>query len=121
MIKISVDEAYAWDMLAVLHIKSELSSDEKNLTNFLEFLDNMTSELGIGLCNTILASEEYKCLKHANHTVFNLIELICKERGGLVYTDALTVHDANMQRFTAKKALQQKFFNTNLTEQKTIL
>ena len=53
MIKISVDEAAAFDMLAILAIKSEKNSDINMYTNFVE---ELYDALGTKKVNDILCS-----------------------------------------------------------------
>ena len=119
MISIKVDEAYAFDMLAILQIKSTKSA--QSLEDYEEFLEQINNDLGCWTANLVLQSEEYKTLLEANQKVFDLIDEVvsdtCHPSDRL---DALTIHNANMKRFYAKKALQEKFFEHNLTELKTV-
>jgi len=113
MIKISIDEAAAFDMLAILAIKADKTKD---INAYSKFVDELYSCLGVIKVNDILCSTEYEDLVVANQNVFNLIDGI--DAG--YNQDALTVHTANMERFYAKKKLQKKFFNNTLTEMKTV-
>ncbi len=121
MISIKVDEAYAFDMLAILQIKSTKSA--QSLEDYEEFLEQINNDLGCWTANLVLQSEEYKTLLEANQKVFDLIEQVVKEQELAIPDDwvtAFTVHNANMERFYAKKALQKRFFKNNLTEHKTV-
>lgn len=121
MIKISVDEAYAFDMLSILQIKAGKS--DKDLYNYAGFLRDIYKELPKNVVNAVLASNEYTVMIEANQAVFDLVERVVTEQAYAVPEDwvaALTVHNANMKRFYAKKALQEKFFEENLTELKTV-
>jgi hypothetical protein len=121
MISIRVDEAYAFDMLAILQIKSTKSA--QSLEDYEEFLEQINNDLGCWTANLVLQSEEYKTLLEANQKVFDLIERVVKEQEFAIPDDwvtAFTVHNANMERFYAKKALQKRFFKNNLTEHKTV-
>jgi hypothetical protein len=113
MLKIEVDEAYAFDMLAVLEIKCCRSGTDA--MNFAQFLDVIEQQLGVEPTRRIIHSAEYNQLVNANRVVFDMIEQICAGQK----LDALAVHEANMGRFVGKKALQAKFFGVELTERKT--
>jgi hypothetical protein len=121
MIKISVDEAYAFDMLSILQIKAGKS--DFDLNNYTIFLYGIYEELPKNIVNAVLISKEYTAMVEANQAVFDLIERVVTEQEYAIPDDwvtALTVHNANMKRFYAKKALQEKFFEENLTELKTV-
>lgn len=112
MINLSVDEAYAFDYLAILEIKKDLNPSTQNswllCTNFLK------DQLG-DLLETIILSSEYQNLLSINQDVFNAVD---SARYGQI--SAKEVDNKNMQRYYAKKALQEKFFPTKLlTEYKT--
>lgn len=112
MIKVLVDEGHALDMLAILQIKIKSIQDFYVFSDHLQLLKN---QLGNKIYE-IRGSEEYRKLISVNQKVFDLIEEVCSGTP----IDALVVHRANMERFEAKKALQQKFFNSELTEKKTV-
>lgn len=113
MLKIEVDEAYAFDMLAVLEIKCCRSGEDAK--NYAHFLDNIEEQIGVEKTRLILQSPEYHMLVDANRVVFDMIEQICAGHR----LDALLVHEANMGRFSGKKALQSAFFGGELAERKT--
>ena len=120
MINISVDEAYAFDMLAILQIKS--SKSEEDYVNYVDFLTHIVGQLG-EVAQVILLSDEYGMMLKANQNVFNLIDEVVSEPDFIYACDrinAITVHRANMKRFHAKKALQEKFFGNDLMERKTV-
>lgn len=117
MISIKVDEAFAFDMLAILQIKS--SKSEEDTINFIEFSQQLVDELGLDVCNIIFTSPEYLEMIDVNQRVFNLIDMIASGADERKFS-AKYVHDANMKRFIAKKSLQEEFFSNNLTERKTI-
>jgi hypothetical protein len=121
MIMIEVDEACAFDMLSILQIKS--SKSDADLNNYTIFLTGIYDELPSNVVNAVLKSKEYTVMVDANQKVFNLIEQVVKEQEFAIPDDwvtAITVHNANMKRYYAKKALQEKFFEENLTELKTV-
>lgn len=113
MLKIEVDEAYAFDMLAILELK--LPRSGADAANYVAFLACIESQVGVEKTREILHSQEYAKLLGANGTVFNMIERI----GAGQQLDALEVHRANMERFHGKKALQEAFFGGSLAERKT--
>lgn len=105
MITILVDEAYAFDYLAILIVKkSPIRS------TISEHISNQLSDK----FNEIILSKEFADMIKANQTVFD-----CVERARYGDISAKELDTANMQRHYAKIALQNKFFNTNLTESKT--
>ena len=114
MIKISVDEATAFDMLAILLLKSGRS--DKGMEKYENFGLEIQTELGKDKAMEVFHSEENKNLILANKTVFALIERITHGEN----IDALYVHNANMTRFYAKQELQKRFFKSELTELKTV-
>ena len=115
MISVYVDEAAAFDMLAILHLKKDKAN---GFANYEDFYDDLVDVLGIVQVEEILESAEYNNLLLANNYVFNLIDEIVNHDEYSM--SAITVHEANMKRFYAKKALQSRFFGDELTEQKTI-
>jgi len=116
MIQVYVDEAAAFDMLAIMALKKDKANGN---ANYEDFKDDLIDVLGIVQLDDILDSEEYSSLIMANKAVFELIDRVVDDVGYTI--PALTVHNANMSRFYAKKALQEKFFGPNtLTEQKTV-
>ena len=113
MIQIYVDEAAAFDMLAIMQIKKDKANGN---SNYEDFYDDLVDVLGSEV-DIILHSQEYRDLLEVNKQVFELIDQVVKDE---YIISALIVHDANMKRFYAKKALQEKFFGVELTEKKTV-
>lgn len=114
MISVWVDEAYCFDMLSILELK--MGNSDQDMLNYTQFLQNMVDQLGADLTRDIILSDEYRYLLGANQRVFDLIEQI------MLGSDmsALTVHEANMERFVGKQKLQQAHFNRALLERKTV-
>jgi hypothetical protein len=106
MIKISIDEAAAFDMLAILELKKA--------SNYAKFAQEIIDEIGLNLYNIILKSDIYQQLVLANLEVFNYVDKMNANEE----LSALMVHRANMFRYTAKKELQRQFFGTHLVERK---
>ena len=116
MIKVSLDEAYVFDMLAILDVKKQLFSDEKlnSVLNAREIIvDEICSQIGTDKFDEIISSDEYLNLIQANNLVFNLVDQT-KLEGGL----AKKVDDANYNRYLKKQKLQNKFFTTKMKEVK---
>lgn len=114
MIKINVDEGYAFDYLSILQVKNQLypSQDKKDaFDNCREFLFNQLENF-----NEIFSSEEYNNLLKINEITFHLVDKVRNNEP----VPAKDVDDANMERFYCKKRLQEKFFDTNLVETKIV-
>lgn len=116
MIKVSLDEAYVFDMLAILDVKKQLFSSEK-LDSVMSaraiMVDEICNQIGDDKFHEIISSEEYSNLINANNLVFNLVDQT-KTEGGL----AKQVDDANYNRYLKKQNLQNKFFTTKMKEVK---
>lgn len=116
MIKISVDEAYVFDMLAVFDVKLKKLDGEKLATTiekFSDMIEEVIDQIGQDKFNEIYNSVEYKKMIQANQRVFELIDESKNDNGLAKITD-----DANFDRHIAKMALQKKYFGGNLTEVK---
>jgi len=112
MINLSVDEAYAFDYLSILHVKKELNS---KLTNNWQYcFSSIENQVGKDLINIIINSNEYSNMIKANQITFDAVE---KARYGSI--TAKEVDEANMLRYKRKLELQAKFFNNELSESKT--
>ena len=113
MIKVSLDEASTFDILTILLIKTKKSPDLQHTKNYLNFVADIKDEIGLEKLYSVMSSVEFENLRAANLAVFDGVAL-CKENRILASTlDALNYH-----RFTCKQNLQQKHFDTNLSEQK---
>lgn len=106
MLNITVDEAYAFDYLAIQIVKN---SEMQYLIS-----SNLQEQLPETLYNDIINSDEFKGMIKANQLVFD-----CVERARYGSISAKELDTANMQRHYAKIQLQTKFFNKDLTEKKT--
>lgn len=111
MIKLTVDEAYAFDYYSILDIKYSngyITSDILNTTR-----GDLEQSLNFELVSQILASQEYKELVDANQLTFDAVDQAKEDKVPASYVDK-----CNYQRMLAKKALQSKFFGTDLSEKK---
>lgn len=105
MISLLVDEAYAFDYLAILIVKK--SPLQTTISNHIS--NQLPSKF-----NEIILSQEFANMVEINRKLYDYVELA---RYGEI--SAKELDTANMQRHYAKISLQNKFFNTNLTESKT--
>jgi hypothetical protein len=113
MIKISVDEGYAFDFLSILTIKKDKTTNRQAGVYAFDTALSIIEQLGVTRYSEIIASREYKNLNKANELVFDLINKI---RDGDDSISANQVDTANNLRFECKKDLQKRFFNTETKE-----
>lgn len=116
MLKISVDEAYVFDMLSVFDVKLRNLDGEKLLKTIEKYSDmkeEVIDQIGKDKYDQIVSSLEYQKMVYANQRVFDLIDESKNDTGLAKLTD-----DANYDRHVAKMALQKRFFDTELTEVK---
>lgn len=115
MIKISVSEGAAFDILSIFEIKKAqaISVDKKEniVKQIEELMIEINSQLGYDLAKRIYHSTEYNALYSVNMRLFELIDLSKKTK-----MDAETLDSANYQRFLAKEVLQKSFFGGGLNE-----
>lgn len=113
MINISVDEGFAFDMLSISEVKYNVAETDENEENFERIKLDIYRAIGSELLNKILDSKEYERLFIANWNVFKLVDAVKTQTclGG-------DVDKANYERFLAKKALQEKYFNSKYSEVK---
>lgn len=111
MIKITVDEAYAFDYYSILELKY---SNGHIPESYLEKTkQDLYTGIGTELTHKILHSTQYKNLKHANWLTFEAVD-----KAKIDEVTASYVDKCNYQRMLAKKDLQNTFFNTQLLETK---
>ena len=112
MIKIEVDESYAFDYLSILHLKYDL--DKTNAlkeSNYLRCLNFIKKQFSDDLFQSIINSVEYKDCYNANFQTYEAVDLAKTNLVAASYVDK-----CNYKRHVAKQKLQKKFFNSNLTE-----
>jgi hypothetical protein len=105
MIKILVDEGYAYDYLAILAVKTRKFRTEASIAAFDQCYDYVSEQVGQELHASIMKSDEYFHLFYTNQETFDAVE---QARYGQI--SAKEVDDLNMKRYKAKVALQNKFF-----------
>ena len=113
MIKLLVDESYAFDYLSILELKSNMdpeSIEKKN--NYLSCLVYLRDQLG-SFIDTILNSNEYQECYEANKETFLAVDSAKKDIVKASYVDR-----CNYRRHVAKQDLQKKLFNNEITETK---
>jgi len=117
MIKISLDEAYVFDLLSILDLKRNKSTkkedNQKHIENYNNLYDEISEQITDIKMHQIIKSQEYKDLIDINTKVFDLVDL-GKEQEGLTRITAM----ANYDRFILKNKLQKKFFKNPLKEVK---
>lgn len=116
MIKISLDEAYVFDILSIFQVKINSFTGEKLETTLLamsDLIEEIIEQLGQEKYNDIIASQEYLEMVQANKKVFDLVDIVKNDNGLAKETD-----NANHERYLKKIALQNKFFNNDLREVK---
>ena len=111
MIKISVDEAYAFDYMSILDIKLEMNDSVTNIFNVIK--NDLINQIGLEKFNEVVTSEEYKNLKHSNKITFDAVDKAKTDEVLASFVDM-----CNYERMLCKKKLQDKFFNDKLSELK---
>lgn len=113
MIKLLVDEAYAFDYLSILEVKITKKDDE-NLKFILDVCkENIKDQIGKNLFEDIFGSLEYEKLFKINEDLFDAVDLVKINKVTAKYVDDLVY-----ERYLAKKDLQSKFFKNSITEVK---
>ena len=115
MIKVSLDEAYVFDLLSIYQvksIKSDLDKKGKILVGFSNLSQEIITQIGYDKYISIIDSEEYLELVKLNDEIFDLVDranesLIAKETA-----------DKNIERYHTKIRLQNKFFESEIIETK---
>jgi hypothetical protein len=115
MLRISLDEAYVFDLLSIYQVKIDNAPDQKldQLKKTYEVLSNeIIDQIGQELFSKIISSIEYYELIKINQIVFDLVD-----RANETQLSKLTA-DANYQRYIKKIELQNEFFKNTITEVK---
>jgi len=115
MIKVSLDEAYVFDLLSIYAVKIDNSDGDKkkqSLKNYNLLSNEILEEIGVDKFTDIILSDEYKELKDSNQIVFDLVDRASENKL------AKKTADANYDRYIKKIKLQNKFFKTSISEVK---
>jgi hypothetical protein len=113
MLKISLDEAYVFDLLSIYEVKMSMSTGEKReslIKSYMLLSDEIKEQIGLDLFEQVTKSFTYMTLKDANLKVFKLVD-----RANETDLSKITA-EANYERFLIKTELQTKFFKNQLTE-----
>lgn len=114
MIDITVDEAYAFDFLAILQIKRDLDLENKfKKSNFIKCYEHLKLQVGGTLFSSIFYSPEYMECYEANFETFKAVDLAKTDAVPASYVDK-----CNYRRHIAKQKIQRKFFSEELSEMK---
>lgn len=113
MINLKVSEAFGFDYLSILEVKAKKNQSTANVSNYWECAQNLRTQIGGIKFNQIISSEEYLSLKNTNSETFDAVD---KAKTDSI--PASTVDKLNYKRFLCKQALQNKFFEEELNEQK---
>jgi hypothetical protein len=111
---ITLDWGAIFDILSIYNVKinkCEGLKKEANIRNFNELAIEIKNQIGNLLFNEIIDSVEYIDLYNANLDTFVKIAEVQNTIGLAKDVDSL-----NYARFLKKNMLQQKFFNTEVTE-----
>jgi len=112
-LKVTVDAAYAFDMLAIAQIKAEKIDSIDANWRFQDLENEIRHQISEELFYKIILSKEYTEVYNANLIVW---EMVRDSRDNKV--TAQEVDNANYDRHIKKMSLQHKFFNSELTEEK---
>jgi len=120
MVKISVDEAYAFDILSIYAVKMINCTDPlRHKSSSIAYnclFNELEQTFGYEKMRDIMNSKEYRSLFRANEDTFHLVDKIRSSNEVSVGKD---IDNANMERFFCKRRLQEKFFEGKLLETKT--
>jgi len=111
MVNLLVDEAFAFDYIAILKLKADKGYIKKEEID--QNFNHLKEQLGEDLFNIIIDSEEFKKLYDANSVTFDAVDAAKEDK-----LLASEVDKTNYFRMLAKKELQNNFFNTELQEVK---
>lgn len=110
MIHLLVDEAYAFDYLSILKVKSDKINNDVHYKQIcLDLEVQLTTKNYETNLFEVLNSEQYKQLIECNRKIFDKIDLL---RSGDLSITAKEIDDLNMKRFFAKNSLQKMFFKS---------
>lgn len=113
MIKIPVDEAYAFDYLAIAHVKAQKAASIASYQHYFDIACSIKDQISLEKFSEIIDSPEYDELISINKEVFEAVDL-----AKIDAIPASAVDQLNYQRYLCKKKVQEKFFNGELKEQK---
>ena len=113
MIDLQVSEGYAFDYFAIMQVKAQKTESEINIRNYHLCFNNLRAEVGPKLFDLIVSSQEYKDLVNVNAKTFDAVDKAKTDEIPASLVDRL-----NYERYLKKCALQEKFFDSKMDEQK---
>jgi hypothetical protein len=120
MVKISVDEGYAFDILSIFQVKIHNCTDpikiETSKRGFSVLYEELKAQLGQEKLSEIINSSEYDELYTENQTTFVLVDAIRASDENSIGKD---IDLNNLRRFECKRKLHNKFFDSQMLETKT--
>lgn len=120
MVKISVDEGYAFDILSIFQVKIDNCTDVNKIKisekAFNILYSELKDQLGSDKILKIINSEEYRDLYRENKKTFLLVDQI---RASNEVSLGKDIDKNNLSRFECKRKLQNKFFDSQMLETKT--
>jgi hypothetical protein len=112
--KVTLPEGYIFDILSVYQVKMIKSTENStHLNSFSALLNEISNQIGKEKTADIIESKEYNDLCVANLETFELVDAV-----KLDPCLGKEVDTANYKRFLAKKALQEKWFDSSYAEVK---
>jgi hypothetical protein len=112
--KITLPEGYIFDILSIYQLKLlKFQDDSIHLSNFNNLLNEIKSQIGNDKALQVMESQEYLDLVTANVKTFDLVDAVKIDPCLGKEVDA-----SNYKRFLAKKALQEKWFDSSYSEVK---
>ena len=112
MINLPVDEAAAFDAMAILMVKQQRRLSVIHEMVALE--KSIRAQIGPKFTDEVILSCEFADLVKANRKTFDMVAMASKDECRASEVDA-----ANQSRYAAKRALQERFWPSNpLTEVK---
>ncbi len=135
MIRVQVDEAYAFDMLSILHVKRVRAPSDAGHASHERLWEDIRLEVGDETFSRVVRSDEYEALFRINAALFDALEMLKRtDKHFEQATDgewppkvtigewpgaASEVDQMVYKRYLCKRALQQAFFPERaLTERK---
>ena len=111
MVNLLVDEAFAFDYIAILKLKADKGYIDKE--SIEKNFNHLRDQIGESLFDKIIDSKEFKKLYDANSVTFDAVDAAKEDK-----LLASEVDKTNYFRMLAKTALQKQFFETELQEVK---
>lgn len=113
MIKLCVDESYAFEYYCILLVKYQKLYLPELISQIKIQKQNLISQIGEPMFNAVCSSDEFKKMIETNIFTFDMVD---KAKENLV--KASEVDKCSLMRKQAKDALQEKFFSSHNLETK---